>query len=117
MTAVHSEIHPRALDLAREVRETFVERIVNGPIVDARIGYLSAKHEQEIREGRRCDTRPVRLMSMSGKGGPGHEGYMNVSLLDHTLNVAFGASLMSLNANLADVVDEAPAVALDHVGR
>src|SRR3546814_7828800 len=87
-----SEIHRRALELAREIRESFVESVVNGPVVDRRIGDLPEKHEEEIRKGRRCDVRPVRLMSMSGKGGPGHEGHMNVSLLDHTLTVAFGRS-------------------------
>lgn len=101
-----------AMALASEMRVGFIEHLSG--IVEPegatapegiRIGTLDGRTSADVASGRKRDLRPLRMMTVSGKGGPGHEDTLNVTLFDHSLNVACGAMLLAAR-DLADEAEE-----------
>ncbi|HSK41933.1 MAG TPA: hypothetical protein VK943_19365, partial [Arenibaculum sp.] len=106
----------QAAAVVKEVRTAFNEVVLPRILAD-RIDRLSETDTKEIRAGRRIDTRLPRFLSVSGKGGPGHEDYTNVTLFDHVTSVGMAAATLASLDLLAseldlDVVRRCAAVAL-----
>lgn len=90
--------HVNASEIADRVRQDFVEHLnqatkfVSSPDeVLTRVGTVADKTTKEIVAGKRIDHRPIRMMTISGKGDLQNADWINVSLFDHSLNVACGA--------------------------
>ncbi|MBK1703901.1 hypothetical protein [Halochromatium glycolicum] len=94
-----SDTKQEAIALAKAVYEAFMREVVERHVLTDRVGALSAQKQKKIETERDIDVRPVRLMTISGKGGwsadPSlRERYAestNVTLLDHLLSVVRGA--------------------------
>ncbi len=100
-----------AVELAADVYRSFMTNVVEGAVIKDREGILDDKRRKALEAGKIIDTRVVRLMSISGKGGYSEDPHLckryaesaNVTLLDHLLSVVRGAitfaSLDTLTSN------------------
>ena len=87
--AMNQPMH-QAIELAADTYQAFMTEVVVGRVIQDREGVPNAKKQKALDAGRIIDTRVVRLMAVSGKGGwpkdPGlRERYAesaNVTLLD-----------------------------------
>ena len=94
-----SDTRQEAIALAKEVYEAFMRGVVEAHVLNDRVGALSAQKQKKVDTKRDIDVRPVRLMSISGKGGWSDDPDLrqryaestNVTLLDHLLSVVRGA--------------------------
>lgn len=94
-----SDTRQEAIALAKAVYETFMREVIKGHVLTDRVGALSAQKQKKVDTKRDIDVRPVRLMTISGKGGwsadpdvrERYAGSTNVTLLDHLLSVVRGA--------------------------
>ena len=92
------QAHHFAHDAAVEVYGTFLEECVVARVSHDRVGPPPKPSKAKI------DGRPVRLVTLSGKGGWSEDpdraqrwaGHDNISLLDHVLSVARGALMFWL---------------------
>ncbi len=107
-----SDTRQEAIALAKAVYEAFMREVVEKHVLTDRVGALSAQKQKKVDAERDIDVRPVRLMTISGKGGWSPDSHLrqsyaasaNVTLLDHLLSVVRGAvtfaALDTLTANL-----------------
>ena len=94
-----SDTRQEALALAKAVYEAFMREVVEKHVLTDRVGALSAQKQKKVDTKLDIDVRPVRLMTISGKGGwsadpdvrERYAGSTNVTLLDHLLSVVRGA--------------------------
>jgi hypothetical protein len=98
----------QASEIVAEIKSAFEAEILPGVLAD-REGENSANAAIEIGKGRRIDTRLPRFLSRSGKGGPGHEEYANVTLFDHASSVAMAAATLTALDLIAEGADSATA--------
>jgi len=97
-----SEAMAQATRLAQTVYAAFFAAVVEARVLEEREGGLSGSGAERLAKRTHIDTRVVRLMAVSGKGGwdadpVKNERYAkntNVSLLDHLLSVARGAMVL-----------------------
>lgn len=89
-----------AVRLAGEVYSALLSEVVDDRVLVDRVGGpLAEKKRKAVAAGKQIDTRPVRLMAISGKGGyhpdpdlnAKYRESTNISLLDHLLSVVRGA--------------------------
>lgn len=88
--------HPSPGKLAQEITDDFIRHLgrqmaPNRSVAREGIRVGPSRNEREIERGKCIDLRPVAMMAKSGKGGPGHEELRNISLFEHSVNVASGA--------------------------
>jgi hypothetical protein len=105
-----------ASGIVRELNDALSEIILPGIIGD-RVGFISEQAEKDVRSGKRIDLRLPRFLAVSGKGGPGHEEWSNVTLFDHSSSVGMAAATFAALDLLAgghslEEVTAAAAVAL-----
>lgn len=89
----------QAGELAAQVYERFMEEVIEAKVLQERIGAVSDKEKKAAQFN---DTRQLRLMLISGKGGwdedaNKRERYLknqNITLLDHLLSVVRGALVL-----------------------
>jgi hypothetical protein len=80
-----------ASGIVRELNDALNE-IILPEVVSDRVGFVSEQAEKEIGSGKRIDLRLPRFLSVSGKGGPSHEEWSNVTLFDHSSSVGVAAA-------------------------
>jgi hypothetical protein len=102
--------------LVQELNEALNDIILPG-IAGDRFGFISEQDEKDIGAGKRIDLRLPRFLAVSGKGGPGHEEWSNVTLFDHASSVGMAAATFAALDLLAaeqgvEEVKAAAAVAL-----
>ena len=85
----------RVADVVGGIKQAFDENCLTGILAD-RCGDLSERDLKEFGKGTRIDTRVPAVLARSGKGGQGHEGYVNVCLFDHVSSVAMGAAIFAV---------------------
>lgn len=98
----------RASAILREIVKAFWTECRPGIVADCDEA-LGDKEIKEIAAGRKIDTRVPRVLSVSGKGGPGHHGWRNVTYFDHTSSVGMGAARMAVTDAIGGGVDDATA--------
>lgn len=95
-----SDLKPEAINLASEVYRAFMAEVVEAHVIRHRVGREPDQKKQKNLDAHRIvDTRVVRLMSISGKGGYSDDPTLrqryadstNITLLDHLLSVVRGA--------------------------
>lgn len=92
-----------------ELRPSFISRVLNQGVGTDRVGHLSKENKEQLEKKAIIDLRVPRMMTISGKGSPEYPDYLNVSLLDHSLSVTFGAAYIGLVDMLASGTQEARA--------
>jgi hypothetical protein len=93
-----------AVHCTEEVYARFLEVVVETKVAGHRVGGLAETTRSKVSTGKYTDTRFIRLMTMSGKGGYScdpieftkRRSYTNVTLLDHLLSVGRGAMIFYL---------------------
>jgi hypothetical protein len=105
-----------ATALIRELSDALNDIILPG-IAGDRVGFISEQAEKDISSGKRIDLRLPRFLAVSGKGGPDHEEWSNVTLFDHASSVGMAAATFAALDLLAaehplEEVTAAAAVAL-----
>ena len=105
-----------ATALIRELTDALND-IILPAIAGDREGFISEQAEKDISSGKRIDLRLPRFLAVSGKGGPGHEEWSNVTLFDHASSVGMAAATFAAMDLLAaehrvEEVKPAAAVAL-----
>ncbi len=101
------EANMRASDLIREIRDAFDNTILPRILhADNRIGIIDDKKGKALASGKIIDLRIPAFLAVSGKGGPGHKEYTNVSLFDHASSVAMTAATLAVVDLLASQIDE-----------
>src|SRR5205814_3822358 len=80
-----------ASGIVRELNDALNE-IILPEVVSDRVGFVSEQAEKEIRSAERIDLRLPRFLAVSGKGGPGHEEWSNITLFDHSSSVGMAAA-------------------------
>ncbi|MFO1433032.1 MAG: hypothetical protein U1F76_23485 [Candidatus Competibacteraceae bacterium] len=91
-----------ATRLAGEVYAVFMQEVVEQHVLAEREGVLSEENYQRLAKKTHIDTRVIRLMAISGKGGWSADPEKrqrfavntNVTLMDHLLSVIRGALLL-----------------------
>ncbi len=96
----------KALNVAEEVFRHFMSEVVNKKVVAVRVKPLDAKEQKDVDSGKRINDQPIRLLSISGKGGSAYPEYENVTLLDHLLSVTRGAVLLAVIDDVTMLEDE-----------
>ena len=94
-----SDTRQEAIALAAEVYVAFIRNVIEAHVLKDRVGALSEQKRKKIDAQRDIDVRPLRLMTLSGKGGWSADPVLraryaestNVTLLDHLLSVVRGA--------------------------
>jgi len=93
-----------ATRIAETVYKDFLEKVVKNHVINNRCTSqdehgreLSEKEKNLIQQGKMHDSRVVRLMSISGKGGTQkrYAKSYNVTLLDHLLSVTRGSLMLA----------------------
>ena len=105
-----------ATALIRDLNDALNDVILPG-IAGDRVGFISENAAKDISSGKRIDLRLPRFLAVSGKGGPGHEEWSNVTLFDHSSSVGMAAATFAALDLLAaehrvEEVKAAAAVAL-----
>lgn len=99
----------RATEYAEQVYKDFLHKVVKQKVLLDRFNSqneygreLSDKESKDIKEQKMMDSRPIRLMCISGKGGgrtreeiEKYAKYYNVTLLDHLLSVTRGSLMLA----------------------
>jgi hypothetical protein len=80
-----------ATALIRELNDALND-IILPAIAGERVGFIPEQAEKDISSGKRIDLRLPRFLAVSGKGGPGHEEWSNVTLFDHASSVGMAAA-------------------------
>jgi len=96
----------KALNVAEEVFRHFMSEVVNKKVAAVRVKPLDGKEQKDVDSGKRINDRPIRLLSISGKGGSAYPEYENVTLLDHLLSVSRGAMLLAVIDDVTRLDDE-----------
>ena len=103
-----------ATALAGEVYDTFLSEVVESCAIRDRVGSpLDERKRKDVAADRAIDSRVVRLMAISGKGGyhtdpllrERYASSINVTLLDHLLSVVRGALTFTVQDVLASNPD------------
>lgn len=93
-----------AAETATAVYARLIDDVVKAHVLKDRAGGpLSERDLKRVHAGTAVDRRPIRLMTISGKGGHSddpdrravYERFFNVSLLDHLLSVTRGALVLA----------------------
>lgn len=92
-----------ATEVVGEIYDAFLQQVVDQGVVEERVGSLSEDNRKQVDKGLKTDTRVVRLMAISGKGGWHEDPELrkrfakssNVTLLDHLLSVIRGAMMLA----------------------
>ncbi|WP_142846419.1 hypothetical protein [Telmatospirillum sp. J64-1] len=96
----------QARALVQEAQEALDEIVLPAILCD-RLGDASEQSLKEIAAGKRTDLRLPRFLAISGKGGPGHEEWSNVTLFDHATSVGMAAAhFVALDLLAAEVETE-----------
>lgn len=86
------ENHKLASSIAIEIKEMFISHLINAADNSVeRVGFVSEQTLKKIEQGKKIDARPIKMMAVSGKGDKHHPESINVTLFDHSVNVACGA--------------------------
>ncbi|GAB6146147.1 HD domain-containing protein [Desulfocicer niacini] len=95
----------KATMLASKIYKHFLTEIIEAHLMknDRELLPLSVKAKKQIAKGTHIDPRPLRLMTISGKGGytanpdlqSKYNKYYNITLLEHLLSVVRGSLLLA----------------------
>lgn len=85
------EMRRSANSVIEDLRIPFNTEVLPAILAD-RLEPVSEQTGKEIDAGKRIDLRIPRFLAVSGKGGPGHEEWSNVTLFDHASSVGMAAA-------------------------
>ena len=102
-----------AVKVAGRVYEAFMSEVVEGPVLNDRMGQIGEQQRRRTEAGKAIDHRWVRLMTISGKGGwhpdpdtrQRYAAATNMTALDHFLSVVRGALMFAAWESAADSPD------------
>ncbi|MDY6991976.1 MAG: hypothetical protein SVR94_05135, partial [Pseudomonadota bacterium] len=113
------EAMQKATDMTEAVYKTFLQQVVSQKVLADRKGQPSEETKKRISKGTHINHLPIRLMTLSGKGGwhpdpqkrASYGANMNITLLDHLLSVTRGSLMLAA----LDWLNQTPAMDNDYL--